>query len=448
LFLLPNTEKVYQFLSVATQLQVAMLLSKPLTAGIVLIALSALSQGRVIQPSTQDGHIADLAIRAETLAGTTPDICHFHQDLISCTEGPVLDVLDSYHWKRAPPRVRPGKNDENTPQDGSSSQTGGEAQDGGGAQTGGKKQDEEDTQTSTQNDDDTPSAPPPVIRPPTDPVAPAAPTVLAAYTDVPKDFNVPGRAPGQDVLPNEIPDFRGLSTSAEDAARRASFQRFVNWDIQSSNLIPPGSHYLLFLGDTARASRITFKNEFNIQRKHTDNLSPNDQSRVVDNTDVYNGIALGDDMVPVPPSMAGSESRNHWLSMLESYGMAKRAAARGGTVRVLVDTNVGTNTVNRDRLFQEGSFFHNFELGVVTGPDTQVQSVLAYGARDVTVPDPVPGNRFQTRQVWTFTPPEQIWSTGQPQLGKTPDWIDGTIPKDNREGFREEDELINLGDFR
>jgi hypothetical protein len=447
-FLLPNTEKVYQFLSVATQLQVAMLLSKPFTAGLVLITLSTLSQGRVIQPSTQNGQIADPAIRAETLAGTKPDICHFYPDLVSCTEGLGFDIRDSYHWKRAPPRVRPGKHDENTPQDGSSSQTGGGAQEGGGAQTGGKNPNEEET--STQNDDDTPSAPPPAIKPPTDPVAPAAPTVLAAYADVPKDFNVPGRVPGQDVLPNEIPAFRGLSTSAEDAARRASFQRFVNWDIQSSNLIPPGSHYLLFLGDTARASRMTFKNEFNIQRKHTDNLSPNDQGRVVDNSDVYTGIALGDDMVPVPPSMAGagSVSGDHWLSMLESYGMAKRAAARGGTVRVLVDTNEGTNTVNRNRLFQEGSFFHNFELGVVTGPDTQVQSVLAYGAREVKIPDPVPGNRFQMRQVWTFTPPEQIWSTGQPQIGKTPDWIDGTIPKENREGFREGDDLIDLDDLR
>lgn len=254
---------------------------------------------------------------------------------------------------------------------------------------------------------------------------------------------MPGRVPGQDVLPNEIPAFRGLDTGADDAARRASFRRFLNCDIQSSNKVQPGSHFLLYLGTVAKEARQPFKNGFNLERKHKEFLDPNDQSPLVDNTNVYTGIRTGDDLVSVPP---GSNS-DIWLSILKSYGIAKRAAARGGTVRILVDAKPD-KSVNKDRLSQEGSFFHNFELGVVTGPGSNVERIIAYGARGI--PDPQnPGKTLLGE--FTFSPPEEIWRAGQPQIGKTPDFAEGTLPQEQRTKLDESDDdsdLIDLGDFK
>lgn len=237
------------------------------------------------------------------------------------------------------------------------------------------------------------------------------------------------------MLPNEIPAQRGLSTSAEDAPIRASFQRFVNWDIQSSNLVGRDSHYLFYVGDKARNTRLDFRNEFNGQNLHKEGLDANDKNRLIDNTDIYTGLAIGDDKVPQPPHKPGATGADNWMGMLESYGTAKRAAARGGIVRVLVDEKPGTNTPNRDRLNQEGSYFYNFELATLTAPGTRIQSIRAYGAKE-------------DNGVSSFTPSQEIWSAGQPQMGKTPDWIEGTKPVDQRTGVPEEDDLIDLGDFR
>lgn len=319
--------------------------------------------------------------------------------------------------KRAPPRItRPGRDGDGSSQDGSGAQTGGGAQEGGGSQTGGNRQD----------GDNTPAAPP-AANPA--PQAPAAPAVLAAYADIPPNFNNINRVPGQTVLPNEIPGHTGLSTNADDAPRRLSFQRFVNWDIQSSSLVARDSHYLFYVGDKAKDVRLDFKREFN-EGGHREGLDPNDKNRIVDNTDIYTGITMGPDKVPSVPN----KGDDIWLSMLESYGTAKRAAGRGGIVRVIVDEKPGTNTPNRDRLNEEGSFFYNFELATLTAPGSRIQSIQAYGAKTVN-------------GVRSFTPPTEIWRAGSPQMGKQPDWIAGTVPKEQRTGVPEEDDLIDL-DFR
>jgi hypothetical protein len=439
-----------------------MLLSKPLTAGLVLIALSAVSQGRVIQPSKENGHYTP--IRAETLASTGSDFCRFHPEWADCTGGLAFDVRDSYHSKRAPPKItRPGKGDEPSEQDGSGAQTGEGTQSGDGAQTGGDKKDGEDP------DAPPPDAPPPATNPVDAPVTPGPPPVLPAFADIPADFSAPGRVPGTDVLPNEIPSFKGLSDSPEDAARVASFRRFLNFDIRSSNIIQPDSHFLLYIGDNAAFSRTTFRNEFDIERKHQENVLPNDLGRIIDNTDVYTGLKSGDDKVPTPPqptldiTITDKDRDGIWLSMLESYGVSKRAAQRGGTVRVLIETKPAqvygakefglenTNAINKGKLFQEGSFFYNFELNVLTGPGTQVKSVYAYGATKVTVRvhDPLPDDEFHFKDEsrWEFTKGEEIWNAerGDAPLGKEPNWIEGTLPEEERPLPEGDDDLIDLG---
>ncbi|KAL6704047.1 hypothetical protein ACN47E_008811 [Coniothyrium glycines] len=383
-----------------------MLFTKPLTTGLILATLAAVTHGRAIQ---YPKHVTDDLSEREFFDLNTIEENHFEPES-------HLALLGDQPFKRAPPRVtRPGREGEGTGQDGGGAQTGGGSQQGGGSQTGGNRQEG--------------AGAPPATNPGPGPAAPDGTPPLAAYADIPPNFNNPNRVPGQTVLPNEIPNQPGLSTDAADAARRVSFQRFVNWDIQSSNIIPRDIHYLFYVGDRARDTRIDFKNDFN-SGKHREGLPADDRNFIVDNTNVYTGIDTGADKVPVP----AGQTKDIWLGLLESYGTAKRAAARGGIVRVLVDEKPGTNAPNRDRLNEEGSFFYNFELATLTAPDSRIQSIQAYGATFVN------GARG-------FTPPTEIWRAGQPQMGKTPNWIEGTKPKDQRTGVPEEDDLFDIGDL-
>jgi hypothetical protein len=324
---------------------------------------------------------------------------------------PAFDTLVSYNSKRAPPR--PGKGGDDV-QDGSNAQTG--TQSGGDTQTGGNTQ--EGAQTGGDRPNNNPDAPP-STGPADTAGAPPGVAPLAPYADIPSgfDFKKDNRVPGENKLPQEIPPHRGLGESAEDAPLRASFQRFVNWDIQSSVNFPANSHFLLFLGQDARNLRATWKPEFNNERKHTDGLSPDDNGPLIDAEDLYKGIKTGDDSVPVPPGK-DVDAPGNWMSMLQSYGVAKRAAQKGGIVRVLaegtLDPATGQKVVYKDRLFQEGSYFTNFELNVVTSRESKVESVVAYNTLD-------PNGQ-----------PETIWRSGEEPLGKEPDWIAGTLPDSER----------------
>jgi hypothetical protein len=124
------------------------------------------------------------------------------------------------------------------------------------------------------------------------------------------------------------------------------------------------------------------------------------------------------------------------MGMLESYGTAKRAATRGGIVRVLVDEKPNTNTPNQDRLNQDGSYFYNFELAMLTAPDSRIQSIQAYGAKL----DSATGVRG-------FTPPTEIWRAGSPPMGKAPDWEEGTKPVEGRTGVPEADDVFDFSDL-
>jgi hypothetical protein len=109
--------------------------------------------------------------------------------------------------------------------------------------------------------------------------------------------------------------------------------------------------------------------------------------------------------------------------MLQSYGVAQRAAQNDRPVRVLVE---GKNGVyNRDRLLQEGSFFYNFELWIVTSPASRVPNVLVYRA---DAPDQAG---------------VEIWKRGMPPMGKKPDFIAGTLPEERRKQVSPEP--IDLG---
>ena len=154
----------------------------------------------------------------------------------------------------------------------------------------------------------------------------------------------------------------------------ASFRRFLNFDIHSSNIIQPDSHFLLYVGNNAAFSRTTFRNEFDVGRKHQYNVLPNDLGRIIDNTDLYTGLESGGEKVPTPPqsnldiTITDKDRDGIWLYMLELYGVSKRAAHRGGTVRALIETKPAevygakefglenTNAINKGYCFRWAAF--------------------------------------------------------------------------------------------
>ncbi|KAF1838509.1 hypothetical protein BDW02DRAFT_644532 [Decorospora gaudefroyi] len=363
-----------------------MLFSKPFTAGLVLAALLAISHARAIDK----------------------ELCLYEPNDAACAENPTLHVSAGSLRSRAPPRV-PGRPGDDVG-DGTGAQTGN--QQAGGNQGG--KQDGESAQTGNQGAGGTPGAPGPAnagqgtvnLPPP-----------LAPYADLPANYQprVNG-VPGRDTLPNEIPNFNGISPSADDAFRRASMQRLINWDIQSSITFNQ-PNYLLFNGREARDARVPFKADFNNNNREGVNM--NNKGTLIDVDDVYRNQARGDDAIPIPEGW----DPNNWHGILQSYGIAQRAAQNDRTVRVLVEGKDGV--YSRDRLLQEGSYFYNFELWTITSPSSRVPNVVVYRAD---------------------APNEagvEVWRRGMPPMGKRPDFIAGTLPDSQR--VEVISDLIDLG---
>ncbi|KAF1949710.1 hypothetical protein CC80DRAFT_497281 [Byssothecium circinans] len=348
-----------------------MLFSKPLTAGLVLVALSTISHARAIDK----------------------DLCLYEPNDAACAERPTLHVSDGSLSKRAPPRG-PGRAGDDSG-DGTGAQTGN--QQSGGNQNG--RQDGDTAQTGNQGAGGTPGAAGPANA---GQRAGGLPPAHPAYADLPANYQPrPNGVPGKDTLPNQIPNFNGLSTSADDAIRRVSMQRHINWDIQSSvTFIEP--NYLLWVGDIARGARHEFKLGFN--NNNREGVNVNYRGRLVDAEDVYSNHARGDEMIPIPDGRIPE----NWQAILQSYGIAQRAAQNDRTVRVLVE---GKNGVySRDRLLQEGSIFYNIELWIITSPPSRVPNVMVYRAD---------------------APNEagvEIWRQGMPPMGRRPDFIAGTSP--------------------
>lgn len=222
------------------------------------------------------------------------------------------------------------------------------------------------------------------------------------YAPLPDGAPLPeGRVPGVNCLPTEIPDFVGLEVGNP---RRDIFQRFLNYDLQAAPPTPPGSHFLLFRGDSARAHRVQFKEEFR-QGLHREGLADDDTGPLIDVTDIYTG--LDTQSLGVLP-----EDIVWFTSALQSYGTAKRAAQDGRTLRILVDghrepTGELTDAVNAELIYQTGTFLWQFELWDVT-TSQRFDEIVVYNADDLS------------------RPPVTIWTMGRPPLGERPDWIEGT----------------------
>jgi hypothetical protein len=201
-------------------------------------------------------------------------------------------------------------------------------------------------------------------------------------------------------------------------------QRLINWDIQSSRTFNQ-PNYLLFVGQPARTALNDFKTAFNANNREGVNVNmntPNVPNRgvLVDVDDVYRGQVRGDDAISIPPSYGG----DNWHGILQSYGVAQRAAQNPRTVRVLVEGK--NDAYSRDRLLQEGSYFYNFELWTITSPQSRVPNVVVYRADAPNLPG------------------VEIWRRGQPPMGKRPDFIAGTTPEDQRKSVSPEP--FDLGD--
>jgi hypothetical protein len=149
-----------------------MLFSKPLTAGLVLVALSAISHGRVIHKN----------------------LCLYQPNGNAFAEIPTLHVSDGSPIRRAPPKAL-GRGGDDVG-DGTGAQGGN--QQPGGSQGG--KQDGDSAQTGNQGAGGTAGAATPAnagqnaggLQPP-----------IAAYADLPVNYQPrPNAVPGTDTLPN------------------------------------------------------------------------------------------------------------------------------------------------------------------------------------------------------------------------------------------------------
>lgn len=321
---------------------------------------------------------------------------------------------------------------------GDSSQTGDNQQyggDQGGSQTPSQQQEEptrqDDPGTVVQPQEGVPANQNgPIVVPgqrPAEPFPQFTPEWLAwkqesNYFNPDAGFSEANRVPGVDKLPLETPAHKGLE---QGSALRASYERFRNWDIQGSDIIPPESHYLFFTGQKVRREpRREFQRVFNdiSNAQFREGLDPDDTGKIFYAADLYKGLDNNQLQVPeekkiVPAGSTLSEAAmiDSWVGQLASYGLAKRAAQKGGIVRIIADGNGATpSQVDGNALFQEGSYWWNFEAETLTNSDSRVTKILAYNVDDFNMA------------------PKEVWAQGQPSIGKTPDWAEGTLPREKR----------------